>query len=81
MSITFLDDVKVFENEECGDAMVYFDDWLNANDYRSQRELRATMFNSGCSEEEVDTWMAKLEEEFMEWCEENSVNGSLKQKE
>lgn len=66
MSVNFVDDVIVY------DDFAYFDDWLKANGYRSQSDIREQYLMND-QEDELDDELERLSDLFVEWCEENDL--------
>lgn len=64
--VSFVDEVIVY------DGFAYFDDWLKANGYHSQSEIREDYLMND-QEDELDDELERLSDEFIEWCEENDL--------
>lgn len=75
--IVYVDGVKGYADGECEEdgVTVYYDDWADENGFKRMEDLRTELLESGCSEEELDSVVEEVEEEFEQWCEDNNVNG------
>lgn len=62
--VTFIDDVPVF-----GD-FAYFDDWLKANGYKTQSEIREDYLMND-KEDELEEALDELSDQFNDWCDNN----------
>lgn len=59
------------------DGIVYFKDWLLADQGVTREWLKDTLVVEDASEDEIANHFENLEELFYDWCEENGVQGEL----
>ena len=63
----YIDDVPVY------DGVVYFDDWLKANGYKSKEYIKELYASTGMTSDECDECITTLWESFIYWAEHNNL--------
>jgi len=65
--------VRTIDREKYSDFSV----WLKVNGYKTKEDIYEDSIINGMSEEEVEDSITKLEDEFLDWCTENEINGEI----
>lgn len=72
--IDYVDDVRVYE--DVTGMLAYYDDWAKVNGYEKREDMRARMHEQGFSEEEIDEEDDRMQEMFVDWCDDNDIIAS-----